>query len=241
MIQVKELSKRFLVPHERRFGFRDHFVNLFSKVYKEEFSALSGISFSVDKGEWLGIIGKNGSGKSTLLKILAGIYLPDSGEIEIKGNTVPFLELGIGFEPELSARDNVYLNGLLLGIQRNIIKEKFNEIIRFAEVGNFIDQKLKNFSSGMKIRLAFAIAMHAPADIFLIDEILAVGDQYFQQKSLAAFKNKLKDKTVVFVSHDMDKIKENCHKAIWLREGRIAKIGKPEEVINQYIHHASGN
>jgi len=235
MIRVKNLSKQFTVPHERRFGFKDHFINLFSRVSYEKFDALRDINFTVSNAERLGVIGKNGSGKSTLLKILAGIYTANSGEVNIEGNIAPLLELGVGFEPELSASDNIYLNGLLLGISRRYIEEKFNEIVNFAEVENFVDQKLKNFSSGMKMRLAFSIAMHATADVFLIDEIFAVGDYSFQQKSLAIFKNKLKNKTVVFVSHDLDQLKQHCHKILWLDKGYIKEIGQPEEVINRYM------
>jgi len=241
MIQVKQLSKKFLVPHEKRLKVKDHLVNLFSRVYYEEFRVLSNVTFSVESGEWLGVIGRNGSGKSTLLKILAGIYIADVGEIKINGNIVPFLELGVGFESELSARDNVYLNGLLLKIPRHHIEERFDEIIQFAEVEQFIDQKLKNFSSGMKLRLAFAIAMHAPADIFLIDEIFAVGDYSFQQKSLAAFKNKFKGKTVILVSHDLLQIQKYCHKILWLEEGAIKRMGEPREVIDQYTQYMSEN
>ena len=235
MIKIENLSKTFLVPHEKRFNIKDYFIHFFSKMNYEKFNALNDISFNMEKGEGLGIIGSNGAGKSTLLKILAGIYSPDSGKIVIKGNVVPFLELGVGFHSELSARDNIYLNGLLLGIPRKKIQEKFDEIIDFAEIRPFVDQKLKNFSSGMQARLGFAIAMHAPADVFLIDEILAVGDYAFQQKSLNTFKNKLKDKTIVFVSHDMNKIKENCNRVMWIADGRIKEIGNPEKVIANYI------
>lgn len=236
MIKIDNLSKTFLVPHERRFNIKDYFVNFFSKTTYEKFNALNDVSFGVERGEWLGIIGSNGAGKSTLLKILAGIYYPDSGSVVMGGKVVPFLELGVGFHSDLSARDNIYLNGLLLGIPKKTIQKKFNEIIDFAEIRPFVDQKLKNFSSGMQARLGFAIAIYAPADIFLIDEILAVGDYAFQQKSLNIFKNKLKDKTVIFVSHDMNKIKENCHRVAWLVNGMINQVGKPEEVINEYIN-----
>jgi len=236
MIHTKHLSKKFLIPHKKRVSFRDYFIDLFSSTNYREFDALSDISFDVYNGEWLGIIGKNGSGKSTLLKVLAGIYLSDSGEIKIDGNVVPFLELGVGFEPELSARDNIYLNGLLLGIPHQTIKEKFEEILQFAEVGEFVDQKLKNFSSGMKIRLAFAIAMHTHADVFVIDEVLSVGDYSFQQKSLAVLKSKFKDKIVIYVSHDLTQIAEVCTRVMWLDGGKIVKIGKPQEVVDSYIN-----
>lgn len=235
MIQVNYLSKTFLIPQEKRLGLKEHFASFFKPTSYEEYQVLKEVTFKVNDGDWLGIIGKNGSGKSTLLKILAGIYPASSGEIKVEGNTVPFLELGVGFEPELSARDNVYLNGLLLGISKKVLEENFEEIIRFAEVEHFVDQKLKNFSSGMKIRLAFAVAMHAPADIFLIDEIFAVGDYSFQKKSLAALKNKLKHKTIIFVSHDLEKVKEICPKVLWLKDGQVEDLGATEEIINKYI------
>jgi ABC-type polysaccharide/polyol phosphate transport system ATPase subunit len=235
MISVENLSKTFYIPQERRFGIKDHLVHLFSRLSYEKFDALKDVSFRVENGQWLGIIGDNGAGKSTLLKILAGIYMPDAGTIAISGKAIPFLELGVGFQPELSARDNVYLNGLLLGLSKKEVSEKFDEIIDFAEVRPFIDQKLKNYSSGMKVRLGFAVAIHAPANIFLIDELLAVGDSSFQKKSLETFKNKLRDKTVVFVSHDMDKITENCQRVLWLKNGRVKMIGSPNEVIDAYL------
>lgn len=235
MIKVENLSKSFFIPHERRASIKDHLVHLFSRMRYEKFDALKDISFQVENGQWLGIIGDNGAGKSTLLKILAGIYVPDSGTIAISGKAIPFLELGVGFQPELSARDNIYLNGLLLGLSKKEVSEKFDEIIEFAEIRPFIDQKLKNYSSGMKVRLGFAVAIHAPANIFLIDEILAVGDNSFQQKSLETFKNKLKDKTVIFVSHDMGKIKENCKKVLWLENGHVKMIDLPNKVIEAYL------
>jgi ABC-type polysaccharide/polyol phosphate transport system ATPase subunit len=234
-ISVENLTKTFFIPHEKRLSIRDHLVHLFSGMSYEKFEALKNVSFEVENGQWLGIIGDNGAGKSTLLKILAGIYVADSGKVIIDGKAIPFLELGVGFQPELSARDNIYLNGLLLGLSKKEITEKFDEIVKFAEIRHFIDQKLKNYSSGMKIRLGFAVAIHAPANIFLIDEILAVGDQSFQQKSLETFKNKLKNKTVVFVSHDMNRIKENCQKVLWLDNGCIKMLGTPNEVIDAYL------
>ncbi len=234
-IRVENLSKAFFIPHEKRLSIKDHLVHLFSRLRFEKFNALKNVSFHVDDGQWLGIIGDNGAGKSTLLKILAGIYVQDSGVIEIDGKAIPFLELGVGFQPELSARDNIYLNGLLLGLSKKEVSEKFDEIVDFAEIRLFIDQKLKNYSSGMKVRLGFAVAIQAPANIFLIDEILAVGDNSFQQKSLATFKNKLRDKTVIFVSHDMSKIKENCKKVLWLEKGEIKMLGEADEVIDKYL------
>ena len=235
IINVENLSKTFFIPHERRLSIKDHLAHLFSRMSYEKFDALKNISFQLEQSQWLGIIGDNGAGKSTLLKILSGIYVSDSGTIGISGKTIPFLELGVGFQPELSARDNIYLNGLLLGLSKKEISEKFDEIVEFAEVSAFIDQKLKNYSSGMKLRLGFAVAIQAPGDIFLIDEILAVGDNAFQQKSLATFKNKLKNKTVVLVSHDMNKIKENCQKVLWLEKGKVKMLGETNEVVGAYL------
>ena len=181
-IVVKNLSKRFVIPHEKISTLKGAFISFFKKKDYEVFDALKDVSFEVKKGEFFGIIGRNGSGKSTLLKILAGIYVPNKGSVKIHGRISPFLELGIGFNPELSGRDNIYLNGTVLGLTKKQIDEKFNDIVAFSELERFIDQKLKNYSSGMSVRLAFSVAIHANRDILLMDEVLAVGDSNFQSK-----------------------------------------------------------
>ncbi len=235
VIVVKNLSKRFVIPHEKISTLKGAFVNFLKKKDYEVFNALSDISFEVKEGEFFGIIGKNGSGKSTLLKILAGIYVADKGGVKIHGRISPFLELGIGFNPELSGRDNIYLNGAVLGLTKKQIDEKFQSIVAFSELERFIDQKLKNYSSGMSVRLAFSVAIHANRDILLMDEVLAVGDANFQQKCISEFmKYKEEGKTVVLVTHDVGVVEKYCDRALLLRDGQISKIGDIKEVVEEY-------
>jgi ABC-2 type transport system ATP-binding protein len=236
-ITVKNISKEFSIPHEKINTLRSAFVNIFSKKTFETFYALKDISFEVKKGEFFGILGRNGSGKSTLLKVLAGVYTADSGSLEVKGLISPFLELGIGFNPELSGRDNVYLNATVLGLTEKEIDEKFDSIVAFSELERFIDQKIKNYSSGMNVRLAFSVAIHANRDILLMDEVLAVGDSNFQSKCMAEF-NRYKEmgKTVILVTHDIGTVQRYCDRAMLLRNGQIEMIGNPEEVGNKYIY-----
>ncbi len=236
-IKVENLSKTFRIPHEKIKTMRGAFVSMFKKKTYEEFQALDNVSFEVKKGEFFGIIGRNGSGKSTLLKILAGIYQPDKGTVKINGMISPFLELGIGFNPELSGRDNVYLNATVLGLTRREIDRKFDSIVKFSELERFIDQKLKNYSSGMQVRLAFSVAIHANRDILLMDEVLAVGDSNFQSKCLEEF-NKYRNfgKTVILVTHDIAVMERYCDRALLLRDGKIRMIGKANEVANKYIY-----
>jgi ABC-type polysaccharide/polyol phosphate transport system ATPase subunit len=235
-IKVTGLSKSFKIPHDNRYTLKERIFYLGKKMSYEKFTILDNISFTINRGDFFGIIGRNGSGKSTLLKILAGIYTPDNGIIEINDEISPFLELGVGFSPELSGRDNIFLNGIILGLSHNEIKKKFDSIVEFSELDRFIDQKLKNYSSGMYVRLAFSIAIAANKEILLMDEVLAVGDYYFQQKCLNEL-NKLKEagKTIVLVSHDVDAIKEHCNKAILLKRGKIAHAGDPESVVSDYM------
>lgn len=236
-IKVKDLSKTFKIPHEKNNTVRSVFVNIFKRNGYEEFKALDDVSFEVKKGEFFGIIGRNGSGKSTLLKILAGIYEQDTGGVEVNGRISPFLELGVGFNPELSGRDNIYLNGTVLGLTKKQIDEKFDSIVKFSELERFIDQKLKNYSSGMSVRLAFSVSIHANRDILLMDEVLAVGDSNFQSKCLSEF-NKYRElgKTVVLVTHSVEVIRKYCDNAMLLRNGRLLKIGKAESIANAYIN-----
>lgn len=235
-IKVENISKTFKIPHQKIRTLRGAFINAFRTKTYEEFKALDGVSFEVKKGEFFGIIGKNGSGKSTLLKILAGIYQPDNGRMKIDGLISPFLELGIGFHPDLSGRDNVYLNATVLGLTRAQIDEKFDEIVDFSEMRRFIDQNIRNYSSGMQVRLAFSVAIHANRDILLMDEVLAVGDESFQKKCLNVFeKFKAEGKTIVFVTHDMEAVEDYCDRAMLLQEGKIVSVGNVKDVIERYV------
>lgn len=233
-IKVENVSKTFQIPHEKISSIRSAFVNAFRKSSHEEFKALDDVSFEVQKGEFFGIIGMNGSGKSTLLKILAGIYEPDQGKIMINGRISPFLELGIGFNPELSGRDNVYLNGVVLGLTKKQLDEKFDNIVRFSELERFIDQKLKNYSSGMQVRLAFAVSIHANRDILLMDEVLAVGDANFQEKCYQYFQKMKGKKTVLFVSHDAESMKKFCDRTLVLNEGKVFTLKHTNTAMAEY-------
>ena len=234
-ISVKNLSKTFKIPHEKVSSVRGAFVNAFKAKTYEEFKALDDVSFEVKKGEFFGIIGRNGSGKSTLLKILASIYQSDQGKVSINGMISPFLELGIGFNPELSGRDNIYLNATVLGMTKKQIDEKFDDIVKFSELERFIDQKLKNYSSGMQVRLAFSVSIHANRDVLLMDEVLAVGDANFQNKCLKQFEEiKKSGKTILLVSHDSESIKKHCERALLLRSGKMVKIGRSSDVMAEY-------
>lgn len=235
-IKVDNLSKTFRVPHEKHTSLRSAALNMFSQRGYEKFEALKDISFEIKKGEFFGIIGRNGSGKSTLLKMLAGIYVPDAGNIMINGKLSPFLELGVGFNPELTGRENLFLGGAILGLSQKEIAEKYDKIVAFSELGEFMDMKLKNYSSGMQVRLAFTLAINAHAEILLMDEVLAVGDSNFQAKCIEEF-NSYRDqgKTVVLVTHDIATIQRYCDRAMLLRSGKIVKIGKADEVGNEYM------
>jgi ABC-type polysaccharide/polyol phosphate transport system ATPase subunit len=236
-ISVSHVSKQFTIPHERVNTLKGAFVNMFRKKTYERFYALKDVSFEVKKGEFFGILGRNGSGKSTLLKILAGVYTANEGKVKIDGLVSPFLELGIGFNPELSGRDNIYLNATVLGLSTREIDAKFDSIVAFSELERFIDQKIKNYSSGMQVRLAFSVAIHANREILLMDEVLAVGDSNFQSKCLREFaKYKEMGKTVILVTHDIGTVQRYCDRAMLLRAGEVAMIGSAEEVGNEYIY-----
>lgn len=237
VIKVDKVYKDFLLPHERPGSVKNVFTSMFrhATIKNEKQHALKDISFDIKKGEFFGIVGRNGSGKSTLLKILAGIYQPTKGTLNITGSLVPFIELGVGFNPELTGKDNVYLNGAMLGFSVKEIDAQYDDIVSFAELERFMDQKLKNYSSGMQVRLAFSMAARAKADILLIDEVLAVGDADFQRKCFNYFKKLKKDKTtVVFVSHDMNAIREFCDKAVLIEKNEILTIGKTDLVAQNY-------
>jgi ABC-type polysaccharide/polyol phosphate transport system ATPase subunit len=236
-ITVKNLSKTFRIPQKKRDSLRAVFVNIFDKNIYQEYKAIDNISFDVKQGEFLGIIGRNGSGKSTLLKILAGVYAGDCGEVYINGRISPFLELGLGFNPQLTGRDNIYLNSTILGLCKEDIDGKFNSIVGFAEIEPFIDQQIKNYSSGMKSRLAFSVAIHSNRDILLLDEVLAVGDISFSKKCAEVFRYfKNNGRTIVLVSHGMEMVKEFCDRVLILDQSRIINSGDPTEMIAQYSH-----
>ena len=241
MIKAQNLSKTFKIPLENRYTFKENLVELFRPAKYEKIQALDDVSFEVDEGEFLGIIGPNGSGKSTLLRILANILVPDKGSLEIQGKISPFLELGVGFNMDLTAREYVYQNGIILGLSRKQVDERFDDIIKFAELERFVDTKMKNFSSGMHVRLAFSVAIQVDADILLMDEVLAVGDMHFQQKCFDVFNRyKQEKKTIILVTHDMGSAQRYCTRAIFLNEGKIVKDGKPEEAVEEYTKFATG-
>ncbi len=236
-IEVNDIDKVFYIPDEKVTSFKSYFLQpwkLFSRA-GHRFEALSDISLKVKKGECIGIIGRNGSGKSTLLKILAGIYEQDKGEVKINGSLVPFLELGVGFNPELSARENIFLNGTILGMKKSFLDTKVEEILEFAEVKEFADTPTKNFSSGMVVRLAFSIAIQAKADIYLLDEVLSVGDIGFKKKSMQKMLELINNEaTIIYVSHDLESVKNIADRVIWIQQGKLMGDGDPADIINQF-------
>jgi len=238
VIRVEHVSKNFVLPHERVNSIKSLFTGAAKKRGKkgsETQHALKDINFEIKKGEFLGIVGRNGSGKSTLLKILAGIYQPTKGKVYTKGKLVPFIELGVGFNPELTGRENVYLNGAMLGFSQKEVEAMYESIVSFAELEDFMDQKLKNYSSGMQVRLAFSMATRSEADILLIDEVLAVGDADFQRKCFEYFRKLKKDKkTVVFVSHDMEAVREYCDRAVLIENNEVMITGSTTAVTKEY-------
>lgn len=235
-VELKNVSKKFRIYHEKRNSVFESVVGYFSKKkYYEELPILRDVSFGVEKGEMFGIVGRNGIGKTTLLRIIAGIYKPDEGRVIINGNLLPFLGLGAGFQIELTARANVIQYGILLGFKKKQIESLVDDIMKFAELEKFADTKLKNFSSGMFARLAFATAVQVDPDVLIIDEVLQVGDMAFQQKSQEAILSfKKKNKTIILVTHDMTYIRNYCDRAMFLNQGKIEAIGAPNEVIDTY-------
>ncbi len=230
------LSKTFRLPREKRTTLREHVLHPLQRTEYETQKALLDVSFEVRGGEFFGVIGRNGSGKSTLLKILAGIYRPDAGRVEVSGKLSPFIELGAGFNPELTGRDNLRINATLLGLSASEVEERFDTIVEFAELERFMDRKLKNYSSGMQVRLAYSIAIQVPFDILLVDEVLAVGDQNFQDKCFATFEAMRKGgKTVVLVTHDLASVHRFCERSLLLRDGVVEALGRPDKVIDTYL------
>ena len=237
IISLRNVNKVFRIPHEKVYSFKETFLNLVKgRLRNESIHALKNINLEIKKGEFLGVIGKNGSGKSTLLKVIAGVYVPTSGNVHIGGEISPFLELGLGFNPDLSAKENVYLYCAILGMNKQQIEKKYPSIVKFAGLEKFMDSPLKTFSSGMQVRLAFSTAIQADAPILLVDEVLAVGDAGFQKKCLGVFEYfRQKGKTIIFVSHDMETVKNFCDRVILLENGEVMKVGGKSETIDYYI------
>lgn len=235
-VKVDHVSKYFKLPTEATNSLRTALVNRFKgiKGYKEQ-HVLKDISFEVEKGDFFGILGRNGSGKSTLLKIISEIYVPEKGTVTIDGKLVSFIELGVGFNPELTGRENVYMNGAMLGFSTAEIDAMYDDIVDFAELHDFMNQKLKNYSSGMQVRLAFSVAIKAQGDILILDEVLAVGDEAFQRKCNDYFQERKKSgKTTILVTHDMGAVKKYCNKAVLIENGLVKAIGDPFDVSDQY-------
>ncbi len=242
MIQVRNLSKVFRIPHAKKKTLYHNLVSTFTKGYDyEQFYALKDVSFDVKQGEFVGIIGRNGSGKSTLLKILSRIYRPTSGEVVIRESLFPLLELGVGFQPDFSVRDNIYLYGALLGFRRQEMNSKLGEILAFSELERFVDAKLEKLSSGMQMRLGFSIAIQSVAPIMLVDEVLAVGDLAFAEKCRRVFAELREQKcTMLLVSHDLDSVKQYCDRAIILDGGKLIAEGDSRAMVEQYQNTAFG-
>lgn len=238
MIILKNVSMKFNLGVEKDNSLKMIFINLFTprkKKKKDYFWALKDIDFRINKGDVVGIIGANGAGKSTLLKVVSGVYKPTTGTVEVNGKISPMIELGAGFDPELTARENIYLNGAILGYSKEFLEQKFDDIVEFSELKDFLDVPIKNFSSGMVAKLAFSISTIVEPEVLIVDEILSVGDIKFQEKS----KNKMMSMieggtTVLYVSHSIDSIKELCSKVIWLDHGKIVKMGDAKEICDEY-------
>ncbi len=235
-VVVSSVSKSFKIPLDKSSGIKQHIVNFFNrKRGYREFTALNDVSFEIKKGEFFGIVGRNGSGKSTLLKIIAQIYDTDSGGVAVNGPLVPFIELGVGFNPELTGRENVFLNGALLGFSRQQMESMYEEIVDFAELHDFMEEKLKNYSSGMQVRLAFSIAIRVDSEILILDEVLAVGDEAFQKKCIEYFVALKKEKkTVVLVTHDMSNVERFCDRALVINKGNTMGVMTPSKAKKTY-------
>ena len=236
IVEISKLTKSFKIPLEASSGVKQQLINILKgrKGYRV-FTPLKDISFTINEGDFFGIVGRNGSGKSTLLKTIAGIYTPNSGNVKVHGSLVPFIELGVGFNPELTGRENIFLNGALLGFSHEEMESMYSAIVEFAELEDFMEERLKNYSSGMQVRLAFSIAIRAHADILLLDEVLAVGDEAFQKKCYSYFdKLKREKRTVILVTHDMAAVERFCTKAVFIEDGHVKMIGKPYRIAAAY-------
>ena len=244
MIRIKNVSMKFNMDIEKDFSIKQAFINFFTKKKKkktEYFWALKNVTFSINKGDVVGLIGSNGAGKSTLLKVVSGVMKPTSGKVEVDGVISPMIELGAGFDQNLTARENIYLNGAILGYSKKFLDSKFDEIVEFSELKDFLDVPVKNFSSGMTAKLAFSIATIVDPEILIVDEILSVGDLRFQEKS----KNKMMEMikggtTVLYVSHSLESIKDLCNKVVWLDHGQVVKMGDTKEICDEYYKSQMG-
>lgn len=241
MIKVDNVSMRFNLGIEKNFSLKLFFINLFKpkskKPKREDFWALKDVSFDVEKGEVIGFIGSNGAGKSTMLKVIAGVMKPTKGKVEVQGKICPMIELGAGFDMDLTARENIYLNGAVMGYSKQFIEEKFDEIVEFSELKDFLEVPIRNFSSGMTARLAFSIATIVDPEILIVDEILSVGDIAFQAKSEAKMKSMIGGgTTVLFVSHSLAQIEKLCDRVVWLEHGQVKKIGSTKEICKEYYN-----
>ena len=236
IIRANDISMRYLMTYDRIQSIKEYIVQMLrGKIKYEEFWALKNVSFEVERGEVVGIIGHNGAGKSTLLKVISGILKHTGGELEVHGNVVPMLELGSGFDHDLTGRENIFLNGSILGYSEKYLKEKYDQIVEFSELGKFIDVPIRNYSSGMLMRLAFSIATVVQPEILIVDEILAVGDAAFQEKSKTRMLELMGGgTTVLFVSHSLEQIREMCDRVIWLEHGQIKAIGATKEICDAY-------
>ena len=234
-VEIAHLAKTFRLPHQRYSTLKERALHPFRSTDYDELRALTDVDVAIREGEFFGIVGRNGSGKSTLLKCLAGIYRPDAGRVTIHGRLSPFIELGVGFNPDLTARDNIVINAVMMGLSRRQARERFERIIAFAELGEFVDLKLKNYSSGMAVRLGFATAIQVDADVLLVDEVLAVGDAAFQQKCFEEFTRlRSSGRTIVFVTHDMHAVERFCDRAMLLERGDVIELGEPRTVAREY-------
>lgn len=243
-VVVKNLSKRFRIPHECKLTVYENIVGLIKggSYSYEEFQVLNDISFAIERGETFGVIGPNGSGKSTLLKILAGVLYPDCGSIKMNGKVAPFLELGIGFQPELTAKENIFLYGAIMGLTKRQIEDRYEKILDFAELKRFENMRLKNFSSGMYVRLGFSTAIQADPDIMLVDEVLSVGDESFQKKCGQKIDEiRRAGKTILLVSHSLGTVKQLCSRCLLMNQGRMMMLGETEEVLETYSRVSQGN
>lgn len=236
IIRANDISMRYLMTYDHIQSIKEYIVQMLrGKIKYEEFWALKNVSFEVERGEVVGIIGHNGAGKSTLLKVISGILKPTGGELEVHGNVVPMLELGSGFDHDLTGRENIFLNGSILGYSEKYLKEKYDQIVEFSELGKFIDVPIRNYSSGMLMRLAFSIATVVQPEILIVDEILAVGDAAFQEKSKTRMLELMGGgTTVLFVSHSLEQIREMCDRVIWLEHGQVKAIGATKEICDAY-------
>ena len=244
MIRIEHVSMRFNLGIEKEYSIKEAFISFFDmkrRKPKSEFWALKDVSFTVNKGEVIGLIGSNGAGKSTLLKVVSGVMKPTKGKVTVNGVISPMIELGAGFDAELTARENIYLNGSILGYSKEFLDEKFDEIVEFSELKDFLDAPVRNFSSGMVAKLAFSIATIVNPEILIVDEILSVGDIKFQEKS----KNKMMEMikggtTVLYVSHDLDSILKLCNRVVWLEHGQVVKVGETKEICEEYYKKQLG-